>query len=189
VKVGDIELFLHIFGVISVFVGFGTLSLATIALARTSRVEQVRAMMAPLAGRRIGLEQVSVIDVMVIFGVLLIAATGLAMARDNNYLWSGWVEVATAGFLLLAPVGPLVINPRLHSIAKEAQREADGLLPASLSDRIRDPVLALAMRSSVAVLVGLVFLMTTKPSLAISVVVMLTAVALGAASSLRFRKI
>lgn len=41
-KVGDIELFLHLFGVVSVFVGFGTLLLATIALVRTSRVEQVR---------------------------------------------------------------------------------------------------------------------------------------------------
>jgi hypothetical protein len=45
------------------------------------------------------------------------------------------------------------------------------------------------MRSSVALLLGLVFLMTTKPSLAISVVVMLTAAALGTASSLPLHKI
>jgi hypothetical protein len=188
-KVGDIELFLHLFGVISVFVGFGTLLLATIALARTSRVEQVRAIMAPLvAGRRVGLEQISVIDVIVVVGVLLIAATGLAMARADNHLWSSWVEVATASFLLLAPIGPLVINPRLHAVAEEAERQADGPLPASLRARINDPVLALAMRCSVAVLVGLVFLMTTKPTLAASIVVILAAVVIAAALSLQFRK-
>jgi hypothetical protein len=110
------------------------------------------------------------------------------MARANNYVWSSWVEIATASFILLAPVGPFVINLRLHVIAEQAEREADGPLPASLRDRIRDPVLTLAMRSSVAVLIGLVFLMTTKPTLMASIVVILSAVVIGAASSLQFRK-
>jgi Predicted integral membrane protein (DUF2269) len=183
-KVGDIELFFHLCGVICIFLGFGTLLLATLVLARASRVEQVRAIMTPMvAGRRIGPEQISLIDVIVVVGVLLIVATGIAMARANNYVWSSWVEVATASFILLAPVGPFVINPRLHAIAEEAEREADGPLPASLRDRIHDQVLALAMRSSVAVLVGLVFLMTTKPTLVASVVVILAAVVIGGASS------
>jgi transposase InsO family protein len=47
-KVGDIELFFHLCGVICIFLGFGTLLLATLALARASRVEQVRAIMTPL---------------------------------------------------------------------------------------------------------------------------------------------
>jgi hypothetical protein len=189
-KVGDLELFLHLCGVIFVFLGFGTLLLATVALARASRVEQVRAIMTPLvAGRRVGPEQISVIDVIVVFGVLLIVSTGIAMARANNYVWSSWVEIATASFILLAPVGPFVINLRLHAIAEAAAREVDGPIPSSMRDRIRDPVLALAMRSSVALLLGLVFLMTTKPSLAISVVVMLSAAALGTASSLRLHRI
>jgi hypothetical protein len=188
-KIGDLELFFHLCGVIFVFLGFGTLLLAMVALARASQVEQVRAIMTPLmAGRRVGPEQISAIDVIVVFGVLLIVSTGIAMARANNYVWSSWVEIATASFILLAPVGPFVINLRLHAIAEQAEREADGALPASLRDRIHDPVLTLAMRSSVAVLIGLVFLMTTKPTLMASVVVILSAVVIGAASSLQFRK-
>jgi hypothetical protein len=66
-----------------------------------------------------------------------------------------------------------------ETIAEEAESEADGALPAALRDRIHDPVLALAMRSSVAVLVGLVFLMTTKPTLVASVVVILAVVVIG----------
>jgi hypothetical protein len=188
-KVGDVELFLHIFGVISVFVGFGTLLLATTALTRASRVEQVRAITTPLiAGRRVGFEHISVIDVIVVAGVLLIASTGLAMARSDNYVWSSWVEVATASFLLLAPVGPLVINPRLHALAGEAARQPDGPLTGSLRARIDDPVLALAMRCSAALLVGIVFLMTTKPTSLVSVVVILVALTVGAAFSVKLRK-
>jgi hypothetical protein len=188
-KLGDIELFIHLVGVISVFIGFGTLLLATFALGRASRVEQVRAIMTPLvAGRRIGPEQISLIDVLVIAGVLLIAASGIAMARANDYLLSSWVEVATVSFLLMAPVGPFVINPRLHGIAEESQRNTDGPIPAALRSRIQDRVLALAMRCTVSVLLGLVFLMATKPSLAASIGVMLTVVVFGAALSLLVRK-
>jgi hypothetical protein len=189
VKIGDVELFLHVLGVTSVFVGFGTLLLATTALTRVSRVEQVRAIMAPLvAGRRVGFEHISVIDVIVVAGVLLIASTGLAMAKADHYVWSSWVEVATASFLLLAPVGPLVINPRLHALASEAARQPDGPLTGSLRARIDDRVLTLAMRCSVALLVGIVFLMTTKPTWLVSVIVILAALTVGAAFSVKLRK-
>jgi Predicted integral membrane protein (DUF2269) len=188
-KLGDVELFVHLLGVISVFIGFGTILLATFALGRASRVEQVRAIMTPLvAGRRIGPEQISLIDVLVIAGVFLIAASGIAMARANDYLLSTWVEVATVSFLLMAPVGPLVINPRLHGIAQESQRNSDGPIPAALRRLIQDRLLALAMRCSVSVLLGIVFLMATKPSLAASIAVILTAVVLAGALSLPFRK-
>jgi hypothetical protein len=188
-KLGDVELFVHLVGVISVFIGFGTLLLATFALGRASRVEQVRAIMTPLvAGRRIGPEHISLIDVLVIAGVLLIASSGIAMARANDYLLSTWVEVATVSFLLVAPVGPFVINPRLHGIAEESQRNSDGPIPAALASLIQDRLLVLAMRCSVSVLLGIVFLMATKPSLAASIAVILTAVVLGGALSLPFRK-
>ena len=88
----------------------------------------------------------------------------------------------------MAPVGPFVINPRLHGIAEESQRNSDGPIPAALRSRIQDRVLVLAMRCTVSVLLGLVFLMATKPSLAASVGAMLAVVGLGAALSLPFRK-
>ena len=81
-----------------------------------------------------------------------------------------------------------MINPRLHGIAGESQRSTDGPIPAALRSRIQDRVLVLAMRSSVSILLGIVFLMATKPSLAASIGVMLTAVGLGAVLSLPFRK-
>jgi hypothetical protein len=61
-------------------------------------------------------------------------------------------------------------------------------MPASIRARVDDPVLALAMRCSVAVLVGIVLLMTTKPTLLVSAAVIVVALILGVALSLTFRK-
>lgn len=89
----------------------------------------------------------------------------------------------------MAPVGPLVINPRLHGIAEESQRIADGPIPAALRSRIHDRLLVLAMRFSVSVLFGLVFLMATKPSLAASIGVMLTLILFSGALGFPPRKV
>jgi hypothetical protein len=103
--------FLHILGVIGVFVGYGALLLATTALGRARKIEEVRVIAGALtAGRRIGFEQISVINVIVVVAVLLVGITGLDMARYTGDWHSGWVPVAIVSLLLLAPVGPLIIN-------------------------------------------------------------------------------
>ncbi len=179
-----VELFLHIAGVIAVFVGYGILALGTVALRRAARIEDVRAIASALTfGRRVGFEHISVIDVIVVAGVLVIAVTGLDMARYTGDWRSGWVEVAVVTFLLLAPVGPFVINPRLHAIAGAVRGEAEGDIPLALRIRLSDQVLTTALRASLAVLVGLVFLMTVKPSLFWSIFAILIALAVGTLSA------
>ncbi len=179
-----VELFLHIAGVIAVFVGYGTLVLGTVALRRATRIEDVRVIASALTlGRRVGFEHISVVDVIVVAGVLLIAVTGLDMARYTGDWRSGWVEVAVATFLLLAPVGPFVINPRLHAITRAASDEAAGDVPLALRRLLSDQVLTIALRASLAVLIGLVFLMAVKPSLFGSIVAILVAVVVGTLSA------
>jgi predicted integral membrane protein DUF2269 len=176
-----VELFIHVFGVLAVFVGYGTLLLATFALRRAARTEDVRAIAAPIvAGRRIGFEQISVIDLIVVAGVLLIAVTGFDMGRTTGDLRTGWAVVAIASFLLIAPVGPLVINPRLHAIARSAGAAPAGPVPPALKAQLHDAYLTFSLRCSFVVLVGLVFLMTVKPSIAWSVASVLTALGIGA---------
>jgi hypothetical protein len=184
VEPNPFELFLHITGVIGMFIGYGALVLGTIALRRATRLEQVRAIATALTyGRRIGFEHVSVIDALVVASVLVIAFTGLDMARYTGDWRSGWVEVAIATFLVMAPIGPLVINPRLHAVALAAGGEAMGEVPIQLDSLLRDAVLTMALRVSLAVLVGLAFLMTVKPSLLWSVLAILLALMVGLAAS------
>jgi hypothetical protein len=179
-----VELFLHISGVIGMFIGYGALVLGTIAIRRATRLEDVRAIANAMTyGRRVGFEHVSVIDALVVASVLLIGVTGLDMARYTGDLRSGWVEVAIATFLVMAPLGPFVINPRLHAVARGVSGEGAAEVPAQLHKLVHDPVLTISLRSSLAVLVGLVFVMTVKPSLLWSAVVVLLAALVGFATA------
>jgi len=179
-----ILLFLHVSGAILIFTGIATLIFGVAAMRLASNVDQVRAIARPmLVGRKIGLEHISVIDVFTIVGIVLTAATGLYMATNWGF-GRGWVEVAIASFALMAPVGPLVINPRLQAIGRAADATTPGPLDGSLLSRTHDPLLAAALLSLTAWLLGIVFLMTTKPELATAVVAMVVALGLGLAASL-----
>lgn len=184
-----VELFLHIAGVIGVFVGYGTLLLGLHALGRVKSIDDARTLIRLLtAGRRIGFEQVSLIDAIVVVGVLLIAVTGLHMAVYTGDWTSGWARVAIAAFVILAPVGPLLINPRLHAIAKAAEPASSATPLAELRPLVRDPALMMSLRASLGLLVAIVFLMTVKPSLEASALIVMIGTAIGAASGLFARR-
>jgi len=123
----SVEVFLHVMGAILVFVAYGSLLLTVAAMRRATRSEQLRAVTSTLlASRRIGRERISAIDVVVIAGVVLIAVTGLDMALSLQLIRAPWIDVAIGSFLLLAPIGPLVINPRLHRISDASELEPNG---------------------------------------------------------------
>jgi hypothetical protein len=165
----SVDVFIHVLGAIAVFVGYATLLFAVAAMRRATRSEQVKAITSTLlATRRVGLERVSAIDVIVIAGVLMIAVTGLDMALTFQLLRAPWIDVAVGSFLVLAPLGPLLINPRLHRIADAADGEASGPISNALRARTRDTLLVAAMGGSTGILIGLVFLMTNKPALIMS---------------------
>ncbi len=93
----SVDVFIHVLGASAVFVGYGTLLFAVVAMRRATRSEQVRAITSTLLStRRIGLERVSVIDVIVIAGVLVIALTGLDMALTFQLLRAPWIDVRQA---------------------------------------------------------------------------------------------
>ena len=175
-----IELFLHICGAIGVFAGFVTLVLGVTALRRATRSEHVSAIASALTfGRRIGFEHISVIDVIVVVSVVLVGLTGLHMARYTGDWKSGWARVAIASLALLAPFGPLVVNRRLHRIAKAAGQEQPGPVSQALAFRLNDLILTVTLRGSVGVLVGIVFLMTVKPPLLWALAVVVAALIFG----------
>ena len=87
---------------------------------------------------------------------------------------------------MLAPIGPLVINPRLHRISDASELEPFGPISTALHTRLRDPILTFALGGSLGILVGVVFLMTTKPELGASIGVVATAVVAGMAISWPF---
>ncbi len=167
-------LFVHVSGVIGMFVGLGVWLFGVAILRRTERIEQVRLVVGPIlaAGNP------------VVGSILVLAAGGIYMAVTT---WAdarpAWILVATASFLLLAPVGAFVLDPRLRAVERLARATPDGLLTGALVAGTRDPVLNAGLRTFVAVLSGIVFLMTTKPQLVAAVLTMGVALMLGLASS------
>jgi uncharacterized membrane protein len=167
-----IVLFLHICGAIGYFIGMGTWLFSLSALRRADRVEQVRAL-TRLIGRTGPFFGIS---------VLLILATGLYMAITAWGLQTGWILVALISLILIAPLGTAFIEPRRRTIDRLAQEASNGPLPQSLEQSIHDPVLQTAAQTITVLLLGIVFLMTNKPSLIGSLIVMAIALVLGLAS-------
>jgi|SRR6266567_7282573 len=170
----NIVLFLHVSGAIGYFIGIGTWLFGLATFRRAQRVEQVR-VIANLVGLSGPLFAIS---------VLLILVTGLYMALTAWGLRTGWIDVALTSLILMAPLGTALIEPRRRAIDWLASEAPDGPLPESLERRTHDPVLGTALQTLAALLLGIVFLMTTKPSLTDSLIVIAVALALGLASGL-----
>jgi Predicted integral membrane protein (DUF2269) len=170
-----IVLFIHVIGAIGYFLGIGTWLFILVGLRRAQRVEEVRALIhlnnlsAPFgAGSAV---------------VLLIA--GLYLAITAWSLLTGWILVALVSLVLIVPTTAALIAPRRSAIVKQLAHETpDSAISEALKQRIRDPVLLATLQTVAALLLGMVFLMTTKPEHLGSLIVMAVALLVGLASSL-----
>ncbi len=169
----NIVLFVHVIGAIGYFLGMGILLFILLGLRWAQRVEHVRAL--------IHLNELSA-PVSAASAVLLLV-TGLYLALTAWSLLTSWILVALISLLLMVPTSAALIAPRRSAIVKQLAREAPGgELSEALERHIDDPVLATVCTTVAALLLGLVFLMTTKPNLVGSLIVMVVALLLGLAA-------
>lgn len=171
-----LALFLHVSGAIGAFVSIGTWLFGVAALRRAQRVEQVRAIA----------WLIIVASPLMVFSVLLIAIAGFDMALSAWGLQTPWIAVAIVSFVLMAPVGPFVLAARMYTILDMAREAPGGTLSGELERRTHDPVLGTAAQTLTAVLLGIVFLMTNKPVLITSILVMGIALACGLLSGVPY---
>ena len=167
-----VALFVHVVGAIGTFIGVSVWLFAAVALRRVQQVGQVRALTS--------LIQPS--GVLAVVSILLLGIAGFYMAITVWGERATWIIVATICFVLLAPFGVFVIDPRLRAVAKAAAAAPDGPLSTSLAARARDPLVGIGMSVYIGVLLGIVFLMTTKPSTGVSILVMIVSTVVGLAS-------
>jgi hypothetical protein len=171
----NIVLFVHIVGAVGYYLSIGTWLFILVGLRRARRVEEVRVL-------------IHVNDLSGPFGagsavVLLIA--GLYLALSAWSLLTGWILVALISLLLIVPTNAALIAPRRSALVKQLEREApEGMISLALSQCIHDPTLLVTLQTVAVLLLGLFFLMTTKPDLVGSLIVMAFALALGLISSL-----
>jgi Predicted integral membrane protein (DUF2269) len=166
-----IVLFLHIISAIGVCIGISVVLLGVTFLRRAQRVEQVRSTLAfvtiafPIAG----------------VSMLLLLAAGFYLALSAWSLGTSWIAVTLVSLLLMIALGAALIGPRMRAIVMATRETPDGSLPSQLSARIHDPLLYTVLLIQAVLLLGIVFLMTTKPELASSIIVMGVALVVGLA--------
>ncbi len=170
-----VVLFLHVVGAIGYFLSIGTWLFILVGLRRAQHVEQVRALihLNNMSGPFGGISAI----------VLLLAGLYLALTQWN--VLTGWIIVALVSLILIVPAVAVLIAPRRRAIVEQMEREAPGgQVSDALKQHIHDPVLFTVIQTVAVLLLGIVFLMTTKPELIGSLIVMVLALALGLLSSL-----
>lgn len=164
-----LALFIHVVGVIGFFMALGAYLFGMVALHRASQAQQVRSIC----------QMIFATDAVAVGGVLLVAAAGLYMAITAWGLGTDWVIVAIISFALMAPVGPFLVERRLHAVADLAAGSPDGPLSYEIRQRIADPLIGTGLILMIAWLLGIIYLMTTKPSLTGAIVAMIVSAVLG----------
>jgi len=169
-----LALFAHVVGVIGIFTGLGVWIFGIWALRQAERVEPVRLLTTLIAAS----------SRLVVGGILILGAAGLYMAITVWGSQATWIIVATITFLLLAPIGLLIIDPRVRAISRAASNLPDGPLSDALTACTRDPLLTAGLNLYVAALLGIVFIMINKPATTEAILSVVVAVALGLLVSL-----
>lgn len=169
-----ILVFVHVISAIALSSGALLSVLSMIALRRASRIEQARSI----------LELLALSEPVIGIALILTPAIGLIMTF-NTWGWqNGWINVALGSMvLLMLPVGAIA-GTRRRTIVNLVNKLPDGDLPEVVKRRIHDPVLGTATYMLAALVLGIEFLMTTKPTLDVSVVTILVSVMLGFAAGI-----
>jgi hypothetical protein len=107
----------------------------------------------------------------------LILVTGLYMVATA---WGprGWILIALASLLLVGVIGAFGTGLRMARIGPAVGR-AQGPLSDELRRTVRDPILLISLRVRLAMVLGVVFVMTVKPSAGASLVVIVLGIGLG----------
>lgn len=171
-SVYSISLFLHIVGALGLFAVLGLEWAGLHNLRRATEAAQAREWVRLLAVPRVVGGPVA----------LLILVPGIYMSTTRWGL-RGWVVAGLAGMVVIAVLGAAVSGRRAGAIAR-ALRAEDGPISTTLRRRLHDPVLALSLWVRTALLVGIVFVMSTQPSGAGALAAMGVAVLVGLAVAL-----
>src|SRR5258708_9914909 len=166
-----VALFAHIVGVLTLFITLALQWLITLRLRRASSIAQAR----EWRGLAKGLNRVAPVS-----GVLILGA-GIYMTALAWSLVTTWIDVSIAAMGIMMIFGIGVVGRRLTAIqrAAEAVEAATDAIPAALQARMDDPALFVSVQTPVAVALGIVFMMTNKPSLTVSIVAVIVSLALG----------
>jgi hypothetical protein len=161
----SLALFFHFLGLAMLVVGYGLEWIVSAFLRGATTTDQVRAWLRvyrtspPVSG----------------FGLLVLILSGAYMAQLSGAMKDGWMSASMLAIVLALGIGFVLILPRVRAI-RGALPEGSAALPANATALLRAPGLPTLIRVRATLALGIVFLMTVKPSTFVS-----SLLALGAA--------
>jgi hypothetical protein len=167
-----IAVFLHIIGALGIFAAMALDWTGLANLRRATDTAQVREWARLLAAPRM------------VGGpaALLVLVSGIYLSAAR---WGpeGWILVALGGMVVVAALGGAVGARRIPPILRALPAESGPVSP-TLRGQLHDPALTVSLRVRTALLLGIVFLMTIRPSWGGSLAAMGTALVLGLAGAM-----
>jgi hypothetical protein len=164
-----IAIFLHLVGMVGLFMGYGLEWVASSLLRRSTNAEQVRAW---LRIYRLSLPISGV-------GLLLLILSGVYFASIFEAMKEGWLLSSLLAAVFAFGIGFVFILRMLRAVLPE------GNTPLSEDGRasVQDPVILTIIRVRFLLTLGILYLMITKPDLATSLFVLLGAIVVGLISA------
>ncbi|TMG32766.1 MAG: hypothetical protein E6H93_03530 [Chloroflexi bacterium] len=161
-------LFLHIVGAFGLIASVTLEAIGLRGLRRATRADEARLWLSISRRLVIRLAPASL-------GTILI--TGLYMTA---VAWGpkGWIITAFASLIALAVIGAFGTGMRMARL-EPAISHAQGELADDLRRRLQDPVLLTSLRVRIAIVLGIAFLMTVKPTFIAAIAVVVLAAAIG----------
>ena len=168
----SISLLLHIVGALALGGALALEWAGVVGLRRATTAGQAREWIRLLAGVRFVAGPAAAV----------VLASGIHLTATR---WGpeGWILAGLAGMVAIAVLGPALGGRRITAIARALPVE-DGPLSAPVGRALVDPVLTLSMWLRTALLLGVVFLMSSKPGAPGAVTAMGVALVLGLAAGI-----
>lgn len=165
----DVALFIHLLGVITLFVAMGLVQRGGAGVRTAATVEHLR----------LWLGLVRTTQRMFPAAIVLLLASGLFMTADAWTFTTPWVVVALVGLAAVAALGGVVVGRGFAAIGEAAARAGEGALPADLAGLIARRGLWFSASALNGAAIGILWLMATKPGWTVSVAAVCALAVLG----------
>lgn len=164
-----LALFIHILGAMALFVAISLIIVAFVRMRQASTLEQVRewATILQAAGKSM------------IFLALIILVPAFYMVSVAWGFTTPWVMAALITFVVLAIMGATVNGRTIERVVALARAAEPGPIPDEVRTQLLAPSLWLAEAIRLTLLIGILCLMTIKPDMLFSWLILTTMLLLG----------
>ncbi len=172
----ELGLFVHLIGVFALG-GSVMISFANFSMMRRAKTVQELRVWGSL-GRF--MSQYHIISI----AALVLLLSGAYLVSEFELDWTeGWVGWSALALIGATAVGYLVITPRMSAIGGEVGPSPDGPVPASITQKLNDPILFAAVHGNLMTALAIIWNMTVKPGAVGSLLSIVILAGLGVAAA------